>query len=274
MSPDTTGQQLRQPAVALPAGELHAVARHAVARRAVAAFAALTLSLTLGGCFGSIGKVVKAVHAAVNAAGNLKGLQSEIQKGEKTSYEATYKTTGSGSSSSTITFAQEPGGKYAYIAPSSAGSGGSEFIANGKNQYECTQDTNGAKWSCIQSAEASGSSSFDGDPFYGFTGAYYYTVIEALSVEAAVIGYHVTNSTSSVNGISLKCVSLSGKTNGQSENDEWCVTSDGILGLVKTSGGSSSSSSASSFEITHLTTSPSGSVFQPPSGATITTESA
>jgi hypothetical protein len=230
------------------------------------------LSLVLGGCFGSVGKVVNAVHAAVNAAANLKNLGSEIQKGENASYEATYKSTGSGQSSSTVTFAQEPGGKYAFIAPGSAGSGGSEFFANGKNQYECSQDSAGSKWTCIESTEPSSTAGDEADPFFAYTGAYVYSIIEALQVEAAIAGFHVTNSTTSVNGISLKCVALSGKSNGQTENDEWCITKDGVLGLVKNT--SSTSSGNSSFEITRLDTSPPSSIFQPPSDATITPESA
>jgi hypothetical protein len=243
--------------------------RPAVARRAGAVVAALlTVSLAFGGC--GISKIVKTVSAIDNAAHNLKNLQSEIQKGENATYEATYKTTGSGSSS-TITFAQEPGGKYAYIVPGTSGSGGTDFVADGKNQYECSQDSSGGSWTCYESAEPSGTSGLEGDAFFGFTGAYYVTIVDELSAVAAVEGYKVSNFNSSINGISLKCVSLSGKTNGQSENDEWCVTDDGVLGLVKYSG--SSGSNGSSFEITKLDAHPSASLFEPPTGATITSSS-
>ncbi|HTW06519.1 MAG TPA: hypothetical protein VME46_03360, partial [Acidimicrobiales bacterium] len=57
--------------------------------------------------------------------------------------------------------------------------------------------------------------------------------------------------------------------NGTTYDDEWCVTSQGILGLVKQSG--SNSSDNSSFEIQSLNTNPSESIFKPPSGATVTT---
>ena len=81
-------------------------ARQRVAgRRTVAMVVAVTsTSLVLGGCgIGSIGKVVNAVHALADAARSLRGLQSEIQKGEKASYEATYETTGGAGPSSVIT---------------------------------------------------------------------------------------------------------------------------------------------------------------------------
>jgi hypothetical protein len=224
-------------------------------RAGAAATAVLSLSLVLGGC--GIGKVINAVHALADAAGSLKNLQSEIQKGEKASYEATYATTGSGGSSSPITFAQEPGGKYAFMQNATSGSGGTDFVADGKNQYECSQ-VSGSKWSCVQSAEPSGTGSFAGDPFFAFTGAYVYGIVEALRVEAAI-----------VNGISLKCVAISGKANGQTEDYKWCITSDGILGLVKSTG--SSAGDNSSFEITKLDTSPPASIFEPPSGASLTT---
>jgi len=242
-----------------------------VGRRArAAAAAALSLSLVVAGCGGTIGKVINAVHALANTAGSLKNLQSEIQKGEKASYEATYKTTGSGGpSSSSITFAQEPGGKYAFTEPGPGGSGGTDFVANGKNTFECSQTGSGSKWNCLQTPEPASTSGLDTLPFFGFTGAYFYAIVEALQVEAAIAGFKVTNSTTTVNGISLKCVSLKGKVNGQAENDEWCVTSDGILGLVKSMG--SGGGDNSSFEITKLDPSPPASIFQPPSGATLTT---
>jgi hypothetical protein len=256
MSPDRSVRQASHPC--------------AGGRARAAAAAVLSLSLVVAGCGGTIGKVINAVHAMANAAGSLKDLQSEIQKGEKASYEATYKTTGSGgSSSSSIVFAQEPGGKYAFTEPGSGDSGGTDFVADGKNTYECSQTSGGAKWTCVQTPEPGGSSGLGSLPFFGFTGAYFYAIVEALQVEAAIAGFKVTNSTTTVNGISLKCVSLKGKVNGQAEDDEWCVTGDGILGLVRYTG--SSAGDNSSFEITKLDTSPPASIFQPPSGATLTT---
>ena len=156
--------------------------------------------------------------------------------------------------------------------PSSNGSGGTDFSANGKNQYDCTQASSGGAWSCVESAQPANTSGFNGDPFYIYTGAYYYTIIESLSVVAALAGYKVTNSTTHVSGISLKCVAFSGKSNGVSQNDKWCVTKDGILGLVKDT--SSNSGDNSSFEITGLNRSPSSSIFQPPKGASITQSTA
>jgi hypothetical protein len=141
-------------------------------------------------------------------------------------------------------------------------------VANGKDTYDCSQATSGGKWSCEESAEATGNDAINGTPAFAFTGADYAVIIESLSAVAALEGYDVSNSSTSVNGISLKCTKLSGKTNGQSVNDEWCITSDGILGLVKYTGTTASDNSA--FTITKLSTNPSSSVFQPPSGAAIT----
>lgn len=234
--------------------------RPVVLRRGAAVAAALGLSLGVGGC--AVGNVIKAVHAIANAASNLKNLSSEIQKGENATYEATYKSTGNGESASTVTIAQEPGGKWAYIAPGSDGNGGTSWVADGKNTYFCNQATSGGKWSCTESPEGSGS--IDTSPMFAFTGEDYYVVIESLSAVAALEGYSVTNASKSVNGISLKCTSLTGKDNGQSVDYQWCITSDGILGLVKYE--------SSAFTITSLNTSPSSSLFKPPSGATITTE--
>jgi outer membrane lipoprotein-sorting protein len=255
----------------VPDTALPRVCRFRRARRATALTAiGLSATLALTGCLGSIGKVVNAVHAAVDAAKNMKDLESQIEKGENASFVATYTQTGSGQSASTATFAQEKGGKYAYIVPESSGTSGTEFIANGKDTWTCTQASSGATWQCVQQAEnlADGDAAF---PFYAYTGAYVVTLIDAASVVAALSGFTVKNFNSSVHGISLKCVSLSGKNNGQTENDEWCTTSDGIVGLVKET--SSDSSDNSSFEITSLSKSPSSSLFQPPKGATVTQQS-
>ena len=127
-----------------------------------------------------------------------------------------------------------------------------------------------ASGTASRARELSGSAGLEGDPFFGFTGEYVYTILTALEVEAAVAGYTVVNSKASVAGISLKCVSLSGKSNGQTESYEWCVTNDGILGLVKDT--SSNAGNNSSFELTHLDRSPQSAVFEPPSGATVTTQ--
>ena len=251
MSPDTSTWRAFRP-VAL--------------RRGAAVAATLSLSFGVGGC--AIGNAIKAVHNLANASHNLKNLESQIQKGENAKYEATYKSTGSGSTSSIITIAQEPGGKWSYGTPASGGSGATAWLANGKDTYDCTQATSGGKWSCEESAESTGSDAIDASPAFAFTGADYAVIIESLSAVAALEGYDVSNSSTSVNGISLKCTKLSGKTNGQSVNDEWCITSDGILGLVKYTGSTASDNSA--FTITKLSTNPSSSVFQPPSGAAIT----
>jgi hypothetical protein len=254
MSPDTSTWRAFRP-VAL--------------RRGAAIAATLSLSFGAGGC--AIGNAIKAVHNLADAVHNLKNLESQIKKGENAKYEATYVSTGSGSTSSTITIAQEPGGKWSYSTPSSDGSGGTSWVANGKDSYDCSQNTSGGKWSCVETAEVAGSDAIEASPAFAFTGADYAVVLEGLSVVAVVYGYNVSNSSTSVNGISLKCTKVTGKHNGQSLDDEWCITSGGILGLVKSTGSQSSGNSA--FTITSLNTSPSSSVFQPPSGAAITMSS-
>ena len=243
--------------------------RPVVLRRGAAIAATLSLSFGVGGC--AIGNAIKAVHNLADAAHNLKNLESQIQKGENAKYEATYKSTSTGSTSSTITIAQEPGGKWSYSTPASDGNGATSWLANGKDSYDCSQGTSGGKWSCVETAEAAGSDAIDASPAFAFTGADYAVIIESLSAVAALEGYNVNSSSQSVNGISLKCTKLSGKHNGQVLNDEWCITSDGILGLVKYTGSSTSDNSA--FTITSLNKNPSSSVFQPPSGATITMSS-
>jgi hypothetical protein len=237
-------------------------------RAATLTAAALSATLVLSGCFGSVGKAINAVHAAVNSIGNMKNLESQIKKGENAKFEATYQSTGSGSSAPKITLAQEPGGKWLYISPPSDGSGGTEYVSTGKENYSCSQASAGGKWACIESAETA-NNDIEAAPFYAYTGGYVYTAIEAASVLAALAGAKVVNSNTSINGISLKCVSLIATQNGVTSDDKWCVTSDGILGLVKST--SSNNSGNSSFEIKSLNRSPSSSIFTLPQGASVTT---
>ncbi len=229
----------------------------------------LILGLLLSGCgVGSIGKVINAVHAIADAARSLRSLQSEIQNGEKASYQATYKTTGGSGPSTVITFAQEPGGKYAFTEPGTGASSATELVGNGKTQYECTQSGSGAQWACFQSTEVAGSPGSAVAPFVDFTGAFVYELAEALQVEAAVQGFKVTSSAINLNGIPLKCVSLTGKVSGKVGVYEWCVTAGGVLGMAKYTGGTAGA--GSSFEITKLDTNPPASVFEPPAGANFT----
>ena len=227
-------------------------------KRAIALIAgAVSLTLGMTGC--GVTNVIKAVHNAVNAAGQLKNIEATIQKGENAKFEATYKSTSSGQAATTFTFAQAPGGKYLYL------SAGVEDVANGTDSWTCSQASSGGKWSCQSTPETTGAGAVDAMPFYAFTGADAMVVIESLSVFAALAGFTVKNFSSSVAGVSVQCTSIVGKENGTSYNDEWCVTSDGILGLEKET--SSNSSNNESFTLTSLNNSPSSSVFEPPAGS-------
>jgi hypothetical protein len=53
------------------------------------------------------------------------------------------------------------------------------------------------------------------------------------------------------------------------DNDKWCVTSDGILALNKDT--TSNNSDNTDLQITSLNKSPSSSLFQLPKGASVTT---
>lgn len=235
-----------------------------------AATLALIAGLLLSGCgVGSIGKVINAVHAIADTARSLRSLQAEVQRGEKASFQATYETTGSGGAPTVITLAQEPGGKYAFTEPGAGGSGATDLVGDGKNEYECTQSAAGAEWACLENKEGAGSAGPAVASFVGFTGGFVYDLAEALQVEAAIQGFKVTNSTMNLNGIALKCVSLTGKAKGQEGVYKWCVTADGVLGLAKYTGGTAGD--GSSFEITKLEMGPPASVFEPPPGASFTT---
>ncbi|HEV2362282.1 MAG TPA: hypothetical protein VGS21_11310 [Acidimicrobiales bacterium] len=233
--------------------------RPASVRHTGAAAMALMVVLALGGC-----SVISRIHNVVKAAGKLSTLTADFKRGENATYEATYKSTDtSGGAASTVTFAQASGGRFAFIEPANSSGGGGTWVGDGKNIDVCTQQGTGTKWSCLQTPEPSAGSAASGNPYAFYSGGYWAAILEALDVSAALSGYKIDTSTQTVNGIKLDCTTITGESTDTSNNGEYCVTGDGILGLVKTT--------TSTFEITSLSTSPPSSVFEPPAGATINT---
>lgn len=240
------------------------------------------VGVAISGC-----SVVKAIHNAIKATESLKNLNSQLQKSETATFEVTYQTTGS--SPSTIIVAQQPPHNYLTAVPASAGSGAFEYVANANGSYACSQSSTstsgagstggsgssgtattaraGAGWTCERFAAGQASTYNAIGQIY--TGAYWYTILAAVSTAAAFVGDNVKSSTMSVNGFNLQCTSITAKNTGSTGSSSpqvgtWCTTSQGILGYVSASG------SSSAFEIKSYTTTPSSSLFQLPAGAKVT----
>jgi hypothetical protein len=222
------------------------------------------VTVALSGC-----SVVHAVHALETGNKALNNLTKQLQDDQNAKYAVTYETTGS--SPSTVQYAADPPTDFAYISPGTNGSGGQEIVQNSSGFYNCSQNSSSSgsssgAWQCVKISAAQQNSYLGLFQFY--TGAYWYTILNAYSSFAAVEGVKITSKSMSVNGFNLNCVVISGSagsTQNGNGNGTFCVTSQGILGYVASQG------SSSVFEIKSYTSSPAPSLFQLPAGATITT---
>ena len=97
-----------------------------------------------------------------------------------------------------------------------------------------------------------------------YSGAYWIDFLKIYSAAAALQGVTIHSTTMSVNGFALQCAVVTNRAT-PTTTSKWCVTYQGILGYV------SVSAKSADFEIKSYSSSPPASLFQPPSGATITT---
>jgi hypothetical protein len=210
------------------------------------------------GSTSSPGTTVSTPTGSTSATDPLAAITGKIQSGETQTFEATYKASANGTTK-TITIAAAPPKSFAFMIPASGGSSATDLVSNGTSTYECSQPS--GAWQCISlpTSELGALSNV----FELYEGKYWLNDLTGLKAYAATAGVSLTTSSMTVNGFSLQCVNFSSTTHA-SENGEWCVTAQGIMGYVK--------AATSSFELTSYSTSVPSSTFKPPTGATITTE--
>jgi hypothetical protein len=198
---------------------------------------------------------------AAGGGGGLSALASSLQTGQTRTYDAVYKATESSGTSETVEYAAVPPSEFAVIVTSSSGVG--EYIETTGHAYACNQKTSGGAWTCIDFG-AAGLGAY-ADLVQIYQGKYWYTDVEAIKSYSGLAGFKVSNSSMSVAGQSLQCVTWSGGPAAETtagSGGEVCVTSTGVLGYVH--------AGTSTFELTSYSTAVSGSKFQTPAGATIT----
>jgi len=237
--------------------------RSAAGRGAAAVLAGVLTAAGLGltGC-GAIARAIvnHATHGALNGNSALNSFTSKVKTGDATSYDVTYETTGS--SPSTIEYAAQPPNEFAYDA-SASGGGGDRIIQNSTGEYVCSQgSSSGSAWTCLK-VPSTDAGNYEG-MFQFYTGAYWIGILQAYSTVAGIEGVKIKSKSMTVNGFKMQCIVVSGGQ-GNSGTSTYCVTDQGILGYVSSSGNSSD------FEIKSYSSSPSSSLFQVPAGATITT---
>ena len=233
-----------------------------VSRRGTAGLAVAVLMLGAGGCsiVNKVNHVVQAVQADKAIIQNFANL---LKSGKATPFQATYVTTGS--SPTTVIYAVQPPKDAAFkeLSGSNASNGSPtvDLISNATGEFSCATNsgTGTSNWQCNKLGPANAAAQNQIVSFY--TASHWISFLTALSIAAGLAGDQVSQSSMTVNGISLHCVDFDVKGQGRSTI---CSTTAGILGYVKVAG------NPASFEIKSFTTSPPASDFQLPPGATVT----
>jgi hypothetical protein len=234
--------------------------RRAVAGLAVAVFTLIGAGVSGCAIINNVSHVVQAVQA--NRA-MIKNFANLLKSGKATPFQATYVTTGS--SPTTVIYAVQPPKEAAFKELSGAnaanGTATVDLISNATGEFSCTTSsgTGSSGWQCTKLGKANAHAQNQIVSFY--TASHWISFLTTLSIAAGLAGDKVSQSSMTVNGISLHCVDFNAKGSGLSTI---CSTPAGILGYVKVAG------NPTSFEIKSFTTSPPASDFQLPPGATVT----
>jgi len=210
----------------------------------------------------AIDKVKNAVHDIRGNKATIDAFTTKLQSGGATTFEATYTTTGD--NPATIVYAVQPPKGVAFDDAPTGGTGDTtptHLVVNASGEYACTQASSGGQWTCTKLGKADAAD--ENNIFNFYTPAHWVTFLRDFSLAAGLAGDKVTSSTMSVNGFSMNCVDF--RASGVPGTSTICTTAQGILGYVKVAADSTS------FEITKFSTSPPSSLFQLPSGATVTT---
>jgi hypothetical protein len=194
---------------------------------------------------------------ASGGVSSISGLANALSAGGAVTYDATYKVTTS-SGTDTITFAAQPPSSFAYSGTTSSG-GKEDYFSNGTASYACSENSGSSQWQCVNLG-SSGLGAYAGIADL-YEGKYWLGLVNDEKAYASLAGFHFTSSSMTVNGIALQCGTWTGGPNNQS--GEVCVTSQGILGYVK--------SASSTFEIQSFSSSVPSGTFSVPAGATTIT---
>lgn len=164
---------------------------------------------------------------------------NRFKTGQHATFSASYKVTSSGKTGITsFSLVQQPPNSKFVVAVSS---GTVEFITTGGKSYYCIQ--HGGAWTCLNGGATASMAAA------AFSFAQPGTYLPAIEAAAAAKGGHASNSTKTVNGVAVQCVSVNGAA-GQTGTATYCVTAQGVLGYVQVTG-----IRTTTFEITNYSTS-------------------
>ncbi len=226
-------------------------------RTILVAVVVIAVALGLTGCSKVI-NAIKTVHNVLHQGAAISALSNKLKSADKNPYEVTYVTTGS--SPVTTELASSPPHELAFRTTVSGQV--LDVIENSSGEFACSRGlSSSATWSC---AEVKGAEVETYKVMYAlYSGAYWIDFLKLYSAAAALQGVTIHSTNMTVNGFALQCDVIVNKKSPSTS--KWCVTSQGVLGYV------SVSSAKADFEIKSYSSSPPSSLFQVPTGATITT---
>ena len=183
--------------------------------------------------------------STTSAGGSGSSLLSKFQNGEHGTFIATYQiTSGASGSLTSLTIAQQPPDS---LFEGTSSSGNFELLTLDKKSYICSgQSSNGTGGMCMNE----GAATSEADLFNIYEPGSYLPYFQAA---AKASGGQVSYSSKTVNGISLSCVTATDVTGQNGTGGTFCVTDQGVLGYVSTTGATAANSF--SFEITSYSTS-------------------
>ncbi|HEY3904062.1 MAG TPA: hypothetical protein VGM14_09190 [Streptosporangiaceae bacterium] len=237
-------------------------ARAAAATRASAAPAAIAAALAavvaLSGC--SVVRSINNVRHGIDSnRAAIKTFTQGLKTGESMAFSATYVTTGS--SPTKIVYSVQPPHQVSFMQTGTGSDTSSlDLVSNSSGEYSCTSATGNSGWTCMKLGRAQAIAQNELVSLY--TPSHWITFLETFSVAAGFAGDKVTNSTRTVNGISMHCVDFSAK--GVQGRSTICSTPQNILGYVKVAG------NPTRFELKTYSASPSAALFKLPPGAKVT----
>jgi hypothetical protein len=236
--------------------------------RVLTIIAASTLGLGLLGALPTVPASARSISSS-----NLKNLSTNLNRGKHLTYYVQYTTVSNGQKS-TVTIAQAPPKSY-------FGSANGAVINNGKTTYYCsnagdsgtsgnsgnsgnsgsgaTTTTAKASMTCVSSKLGGTAALALEDLFSPAIALAAFNEAENTRV-ARALGIHVSGSSATYGGQPSTCVTVTNR----SKSGKYCVTKQGILSYVSTTG-------SGYFELTKYSSKPPASLFTLPSGATTET---
>ena len=170
-----------------------------------------------------------AASASSGGASSVDSFATDLQKGKRVEFDATYESRPSNGQTTTFRVAQK---KPKSLFETTNGDSTTSIINDGTTTYVCSKG-NGNPPTCIKEPGTSGSNSVAA-PMLALVDPG--TISTTLRAMAHVAGVNVNKSSKTVAGKTAQCVSVHVKGQGANNDGTWCVIDAGVLAYVETGG--------------------------------------